>query len=61
MANLMQEEELRKKVTLAMILRLHHSVIAKDAIPTIIAESKKENEKEHNHEHDGVEHGESNA
>ena len=61
MANLMQEEELRKKVTLAMILRLHHSVIAKDAIPVIIAESKKETEKEHNHDHDGVEHGESNA
>ena len=54
-------EENRKRVTLAMILRLHHSVIANDAIPKIIAEQKKQREEEHNHDHDGVEHGESNA
>ena len=65
MENPMYEEigttDHRKKLTLALILRLHHSVIANDAIPRIIAEQKKQREEELKHEHNGAKHGESNA
>ena len=57
----MREVEARKKLTLALILRLHHSVIANDAIPKIIAEQKKQREEELKHEHNRAKHGESNA